>query len=104
MMFSITILTCNRKNIMGSHDDIFAKVGKISWVPMMLCQRWYNITGGFSKCDTGTVVIKIVKGSRLHKTMSGYLEICNIFVSHQHEDAAYTHCEMTFTNDNSGKA
>ena len=32
MMFSIIILTCN---------------------VMMLCQRWYNITGGFSTCDTG---------------------------------------------------
>ena len=38
MMFSITIPTCN---------------GKTSWVPVMLCQRWYNITGGFSTCDTG---------------------------------------------------
>ena len=31
MMFSITIPTCNCKT---------------SWVPMMLCQRWYNIMGG----------------------------------------------------------
>ena len=38
MMFSITIPTCN---------------GKISWLPVMLCQCWYNITGGFSTCDTG---------------------------------------------------
>ena len=37
MMFSITIPTCNCKT---------------SWVPMMLCQRWYNITGGFSTCHT----------------------------------------------------
>ena len=41
MMFSITIPTCNCKT---------------SWVPMMLCQRWYNITGGFSTCHTGVLV------------------------------------------------